>query len=61
MQSGAGHDAQEMALLAPVGMIFVPSKGGISHSPGEFTPAEDMANGANVLLHTLMTIDRRWD
>jgi len=61
LQSGAGHDAQEMALLAPVGMIFVPSKGGISHSPREFTRAEDMANGANVLSHTLMAIDRKWD
>lgn len=58
IQSGAGHDAQEMALIAPVGMIFVPSKGGISHSPEEFTPARDMANGANVLLHTLLTLDR---
>ncbi len=61
MQSGAGHDAQEMASLAPVGMIFVPSKGGISHSPREFTSANDMANGANVLLHTLMAIDREWE
>ena len=33
MQSGAGHDSQDMALIAPVGMIFVPSVGGISHSP----------------------------
>lgn len=61
MQSGAGHDAQEMASLAPVGMIFVPSKGGISHSPREFTSAADMANGANVLLHTLMAIDSKWE
>ncbi|MBT8322657.1 MAG: M20/M25/M40 family metallo-hydrolase, partial [Eudoraea sp.] len=57
MQSGAGHDAQDMALICPVGMIFVPSKGGISHSPEEFTSAEDMANGANVLLHTLLQLD----
>lgn len=61
MQSGAGHDAQEMASLAPVGMIFVPSKGGISHSPREFTSTGDMANGANVLLHTLMAIDGKWE
>ena len=61
MQSGAGHDAQEMASLAPAGMIFVPSKGGISHSPREFTSAADMANGANVLLHTLMAIDSKWE
>ncbi len=61
MQSGAGHDAQDMALICPVGMIFVPSKGGISHSPKEFTSAEDMANGANVLMHTLLTLDKKLD
>lgn len=59
MQSGAGHDAQEMALIAPAGMIFVPSKDGISHSPKEFTSAADMANGANVLLHTLLALDAK--
>ncbi len=58
MPSGAGHDAQDMARLAPTGMIFVPSVGGISHSPEEFTRPEDMANGANVLLHTVLTLDR---
>lgn len=58
MQSGAGHDAQDMALIAPTGMIFVPSKGGISHSPEEFTSAEDMANGANVLLTSILRMDR---
>jgi len=59
MQSGAGHDAQEMALVAPVGMIFVPSVGGISHSPKEFTTAKDMANGANVLLQTILMLDKK--
>lgn len=59
MQSGAGHDAQDMALIAPTGMIFVPSKGGISHSPKEFTSAEDMANGANVLLQTILNLDAK--
>ena len=58
MQSGAGHDAQDMALVAPTGMIFVPSKNGISHSPDEFTSAKDMANGANVLLQTIMSLDQ---
>lgn len=58
MQSGAGHDAQEISLIAPVAMIFVPSVGGISHSPKEFTKAADMANGANVLLQTILKIDR---
>jgi len=58
MPSGAGHDAQDMARLGPVGMIFVPSAGGISHSPREFSQPEDIANGANVLLHTLLKLDR---
>ncbi|MFQ5631313.1 MAG: M20/M25/M40 family metallo-hydrolase, partial [bacterium] len=58
MPSGAGHDAQEVAHIAPVGMIFVPSKGGVSHSPKEFTSAEDMANGANVLLQAVLKIDK---
>ena len=59
MPSGAGHDAQDMALIAPTGMIFVPSKAGISHSPKEFTSAEDMANGANVLLSTILALDQK--
>ena len=58
MPSGAGHDAQDMARLGPVGMLFVPSVGGISHSPREFSRPEDIANGANVLLHTLLKLDR---
>ena len=57
MPSGAGHDAQDMALIAPTGMIFVPSRDGISHSPKEFTSAVDMANGATVLLNTVLSID----
>ena len=43
MPPGAGHDAQDMASIAPTGMIFVPSVDGISHSPQEFTSAIDMA------------------
>jgi N-carbamoyl-L-amino-acid hydrolase len=58
MASGAGHDSQEMTRIAPTGMIFVPSVGGISHAPNEFTSAQDMANGVNVLMHTLLAIDR---
>jgi N-carbamoyl-L-amino-acid hydrolase len=58
MPSGAGHDAQDMARIAPAGMIFVTSVGGISHSPKEFTRSDDMANGVNVLLQTLLKIDR---
>lgn len=58
MPSGAGHDAQSIAKLAPIGMIFVPSVGGISHSPHEFTRPEDVGNGANVLLHSLLSLHR---
>jgi beta-ureidopropionase / N-carbamoyl-L-amino-acid hydrolase len=58
MQSGAGHDSQEMAFITPVGMIFIPSVGGISHSPKEFSTPADMANGANVLLQTIMKLDQ---
>ena len=57
MPSGAGHDAQEMAHLGPVGMIFIPSVDGISHSPREFSRPEDITNGTNVLLHTLLRLD----
>lgn len=57
MPSGAGHDAQEMAHLGPVGMIFVPSVDGISHSPREFSNPEDITNGTNALLHTLLKLD----
>jgi N-carbamoyl-L-amino-acid hydrolase len=58
MPSGAGHDAQDMTHIAPTGMIFVPSAGGISHSPKEYTSPQDIANGVNVLLRTLLAIDR---
>jgi N-carbamoyl-L-amino-acid hydrolase len=58
MPSGAGHDAQDMVHIAPTGMIFVPSKGGISHAPQEYTKPQDMANGANVLVETILNIDK---
>lgn len=58
LPSGAGHDAQVVAKLGPMGMIFVPSVDGISHSPREFTRWQDCANGANVLLHTILQMDR---
>jgi N-carbamoyl-L-amino-acid hydrolase len=56
LPSGAGHDAQMMALLGPMGMIFVPSVGGISHSPKEFSRWEDCARGVDVLM--LAVLDR---
>ena len=57
LPSGAGHDAQMMAQIAPMGMIFVPSVGGISHSPKELTHWEDCARGADVLLHAVLALD----
>ena len=56
LPSGAGHDAQSMAHLGPMAMIFVPSIGGISHSPKELTNWGDCANGAAVLLETVRTL-----
>jgi N-carbamoyl-L-amino-acid hydrolase len=53
LASGAGHDGQSLAGLCPVGMIFVPSAGGASHAPREFTEWEDCVNGANVLLRAV--------
>lgn len=50
MTSGAGHDAQMMARLAPAAMIFVPSAGGISHNPREHTEDAELVAGANILL-----------
>lgn len=50
MISGAGHDAQYMAAIAPAGMIFVPSRDGRSHCEEEFTPLDDIEHGANTLL-----------
>ena len=59
MPSGAGHDAQSIALFAPVGMIFDPSVAGVSHAPDEHTIPQDIVNGANVLLQTLLELDER--
>jgi beta-ureidopropionase / N-carbamoyl-L-amino-acid hydrolase len=56
MPSGAGHDAQNIATLAPTGMIFVPSVDGRSHSPAELTRGPDLVNGANVLLATVYAL-----
>ena len=56
MNSGAGHDAQVMAKITDAGMIFVPSRHGRSHSPAEFTDWDQIENGANVLLNTLLRL-----
>ena len=57
MPSGAGHDAQNMTVLGPSGMLFVPSVNGISHSPLEMTVDADVVNGANVLLGAVLRMD----
>ena len=61
LPSLAGHDAQEVARIAPMAMIFVPSKDGISHSPKEFTSWQDVANGTEVLYRTILLLDTRLD
>ena len=58
LPSGAGHDAQMIARLCPMGMIFVPSIGGISHSPKERTAWDDCARGAAVLLGAVLDLDQ---
>jgi N-carbamoyl-L-amino-acid hydrolase len=59
LPSGAVQDAQKMARIAPMGMIFVPSRGGISHSPKEFTSWQDCANGAEVLYRSILLLDEQ--
>lgn len=59
MPSGAGHDAQNLARIGPMGMIFVPSERGISHSPLELTRPQDVTNGGNALLQTVLRLDQR--
>lgn len=58
MQSGAGHDVQEMGKLGPIGLVFIPSKDGISHNPKEYSSPAEMAKGANVMLQTLLLLDK---
>jgi N-carbamoyl-L-amino-acid hydrolase len=57
LPSGAGHDAQSVARFAPIGMLFIPSVGGISHSPKEFSRPADVVRGANVLLNAVLALD----
>jgi N-carbamoyl-L-amino-acid hydrolase len=60
LPSRAGHDALEMGRFTDMGMIFVPSEGGFSHSEVEYTTPEDCMNGANVLLETVLRLDRHY-
>ena len=57
--SGAGHDAQYLSEIVPTTMIFVPSKGGHSHCELEYSPVEWCWKGANVLLNTILEIDKK--
>ncbi len=58
LPSGAGHDAQSIAPIGPIGMIFIPSLNGISHAPSEFTSEQQITDGANVLLKTIIGMDQ---
>jgi N-carbamoyl-L-amino-acid hydrolase len=53
------QDSQQIAKIAPMGMIFVPSRDGISHSPEEFSSWQDVANGAEVLYRVVLLLDER--
>jgi allantoate deiminase len=59
LPSGASHDAQQVDRVTPTGMIFVPSRHGISHDPAESTDVEDLALGTTVLAASLLRLDGR--
>ncbi len=59
LPSSAVQDSQQIAKIAPMGMIFVPSRDGISHSPKEFTSWQDVASGAEVLYRVVLLLDER--
>jgi allantoate deiminase len=56
LPSGAGHDGMQLANLCPMGMIFVRSRGGVSHNPNEWSSREDCAAGAEVLFRTVLDL-----
>lgn len=60
LPSRAGHDALELGRITDMGMIFVPSAGGVSHAEWEYTTPEQCVAGANVLLHTLLRLDQHY-
>lgn len=59
MTSGAGQDAQMMAMICPTAMIFIPSKDGISHNKNEFSSVSDIENGANILLDIIRSLSEK--
>lgn len=58
MPSGAGHDAMNMAHIAPAGLIFIPCRGGVSHNPDEYASPADILAGVDVLTETLHDLAR---
>lgn len=60
LPSRASHDAQNLTHITDMGMIFVQSQRGVSHSPQEYTSPSDCARGANVLLQTLLRLDQHY-
>lgn len=56
MVSGAGHDSVYLSRIAPVGMIFIPCRNGVSHNEAEYASPEQLTAGANVLLHSLLNL-----
>lgn len=58
MFSGAGHDAMEIAKKVPTGLIFIPSRDGISHSKDEYSSLDDMVIGTQVLYEALIKADK---
>ena len=61
MMSRGFHDANNIATIAPTGMLFIPCKDGISHSVEEFVSEKDIEKGANVLLHTVLNLAQQED
>jgi acetylornithine deacetylase/succinyl-diaminopimelate desuccinylase-like protein len=56
MVSRAYHDSLFMARIAPVGMVFIPCRGGVSHRPDEYSAPHEIENGVKVLACTLATL-----
>ncbi|NBI07332.1 M20 family metallo-hydrolase [Senegalia massiliensis] len=61
MNSGAGHDAMNMAHITPTSLIFVPSENGLSHHPDEFTKPKDFEKGIELMLNTIVELAMRYD
>lgn len=57
INSGAGHDAEILARVWDTAMLFVPSRGGISHNPAEYTSYEEIGKGTEILYETLRKLD----